>query len=169
METALLKEKIKDSIIKMHNYLRAQDYYEDISSYALYTDDSYMSITMIFNTNSYLDKKRDDKYYLTYKFSPAEWYSENIKNDYSIYRNIFFNEISFILKRCALSGKDYEEILVNSCIEVLKDFRNSGVIPNNKLLLFMVSDYYDADTIIKWNSKFNNPNIISEIKEWLSD
>ena len=47
METALLKEKIKDSIIKMHNYLRAQDYYEDISSYALYTDDSYMSITMI--------------------------------------------------------------------------------------------------------------------------
>ena len=68
-----------------------------------------------------------------------------------------------------MSGKDYEEILVNSCIEVLKDFRNSGVIPNDKLLLFMVSDYYDADTIIKWNSKFNNPNIISEIKEWLSD
>lgn len=72
METGLSKKKIKESIIKMHNYLKTQDYYEDINSYALYTDDGYMSITMIFNTNSYLDKKKDDKYYLTYKYSPAE-------------------------------------------------------------------------------------------------
>lgn len=47
METGLSKKKIKESIIKMHNYLKTQDYYEDINSYALYTDDGYMSITMI--------------------------------------------------------------------------------------------------------------------------
>ena len=38
METGLSKKKIKESIIKMHNYLKTQDYYEDINSYALYTD-----------------------------------------------------------------------------------------------------------------------------------
>ena len=32
----------------------------------------------------------------------------------------------------------------------------------------MVSDNYDADSIIRWNSEFNNPEIISEINKWVS-
>ena len=123
METGLSKKKIKESIIKMHNYLKTQDYYEDINSYALYTDDGYMSITMIFNTNSYLDKKKDDKYYLTYKYSPAEWYSEILKSDSLIYGNTFFDEISCFLKERALSGGDNEKNVIDDCIEALKDIR----------------------------------------------
>ncbi|MDC2304073.1 MULTISPECIES: DUF4303 domain-containing protein [Bacteroides] len=169
METGLSKKKIKESIIKMHNYLKTQDYYEDINSYALYTDDGYMSITMIFNTNSYLDKKKDDKYYLTYKYSPAEWYSEILKSDSLIYGNTFFDEISCFLKERALSGGDNEKNVIDDCIEALKDIRNRGEITHDKILLFMVSDCYDEEAIIKWNSKLNTLDIANEIKKWLSD
>lgn len=68
----------------------------------------------------------------------------------------------------ALSGEDNEALFINTCLEVLKDFRNSGEITNDKILLFMVSDNYDADSIIRWNSEFNNPEIISEINKWVS-
>lgn len=169
METGLTKEKIKESIIKMLNYLKTQDYYEDINSYALYTDDGCMSITMIFNTNSYLDKKKDDKYYLTYKYSPAEWYSEILRSDSLIYGNTFFDEISCFLKERALSGRDNESNVIDDCIEVLEDVRNSGEITHDKILLFMVSDCYDEEAIINWNSKLNTLDIINEIKKWLSD
>ena len=169
METGLSKKKIKESIIKMHNYLKTQDYYEDINSYALYTDDGYMSITMIFNTNSYLDKKKDDKYYLTYKYSPAEWDSEILKSDSLIYGNTFFDEISCFLKERALSGGDNEKNVIDDCIEALKDIRNSGEITHDKILLFMVGDCYDEEAIIKWNSKLNTLDIANEIKKWLSD
>lgn len=168
METGLSKEKMKESIIKMHNYLKAQDYYENINSYALYTDDGYMSITMIFNTNSYLDKKKDDRYYLTYKYSPAEWFSETLRSDSLICGNTFFNEISCFLKESALSGGDNEKIVIDGCVEALEDFRNSGEITHDKILLFMVSDCYEEEAIIKWNSKLNTSDILNEIKEWLS-
>ena len=80
-----LKEDIYNSTLGMYGYLKKQDYYKDINSYALYTDDSFMSISFAFNTNSYLEKKKNDEYYLTYKFSPAEWFSETLRNDVIIY------------------------------------------------------------------------------------
>ena len=168
MDKDRLKKCIMESIIKMHSYLKEQGYYEDINSYALYTDDGYMSLSMLFNTSSYLDEKWDDIDFLTYKFSSAEWYSEIIKNDVLISNNSFFNDISCLLRDSALSGEDNEALLINTCLEVLKDFRNSGEITNDKILLFMVSDNYDADSIIRWNSEFNNPEIISEINKWVS-
>ena len=72
------------------------------------------------------------------------------------------------MRDSALSGEDNEALLLNTCLEVLKDFRNNGEITNDKILLFMVSDNYDADSIIRWNSEFNNPEIISEINKWVS-
>lgn len=58
MEKDRLKKNIMESIFKMHSHLKEQGYYEDINSYALYTDDGYMSLSMLFNTSSYLDEKR---------------------------------------------------------------------------------------------------------------
>lgn len=52
MDKDRLKKCIMESIIKMHSHLKEQGYYEDINSYALYTDDGYMSLSMLFNTSS---------------------------------------------------------------------------------------------------------------------
>lgn len=169
MKKNLLKEKIISSILEMHNYLKMQDYYEDINSYALYTDDSLMSISLIFNTNSYLNRKKNDKYYLTYKYNPAEWFSETLKNDTIIYKNVYFYEISRLLKEWALSNHDNEEVLIDCCISALKELKNSTDLGKDKLLLFMVSDCFYGEDIVKWNSQYNTNEVIEEIKIWIKD
>jgi len=162
-----LKEDIYNSTLGMYGYLKKQDYYKDINSYALYTDDSFMSISFAFNTNSYLEKKKNDEYYLTYKFSPAEWFSETLRNDVIIYKNIYFEKVSHLLKKMALSNYNYEEMFIDYCISALKEFKCNNEIEKNKLLLFMVSDYFDEENIINWNSQLNTSQVVSEMKIWL--
>lgn len=166
MEKKLLEEKIINSILEMHNYLKMQVYYEDINSYALYTDDGFMSMSFIFNTNSYLNRKKKDKYYLTYKYNPAEWFSETLKNDPIIYKNVYFNQISHLLRERALSNHDNEKMLIECCISALKELKNNAYLGKDKLLLFMVSECFNEEDIFKWNSQLNATEIIEEIKLW---
>lgn len=169
MEKKLLKEKITSSILDMYNYLKKQDYYEDINSYALYSDDSYMSLTLVFNTNFYLNRRKSEKYYLTYKYNPAEWFSETLKNDPVVYKNIYFDEITHILKEWALLGLTNEKILIDCCIGALKDFKKHADLEKDTLLLFMISDCFDEDEIVKWNNQLNTNDITEEIKIWIEN
>ena len=67
----------------------------------------------------------------------------------------------------ALSNYNYEEMFIDYCISALKEFKCNNEIEKNKLLLFMVSDYFDEENIINWNSQLNTSQVVSEMKIWL--
>ena len=48
-----MREEIISSIQNLVNYLKNKDYWNDINSFCLYTDEDLMSLSLLFNTNSY--------------------------------------------------------------------------------------------------------------------
>ena len=74
MNTVQLKDAIVKAISDTVEYISKESYWDDLISFSLYSDEDYMSLALLFNTNAHYQDVYDDEYPLTYKFSPAEWF-----------------------------------------------------------------------------------------------
>src|SRR3712207_6125314 len=95
-----MKNKIILAIKSEVAYLKKQQYWEDIFSFCLYTDEDATSLSLLFNTKNFYSIAMDKEYPLTYKFMPSEWFSETLtlSDDEKIYSNFFFKDIETLLR-----------------------------------------------------------------------
>ncbi len=131
-----------------------------------------MTLSFIFNTDEHLKLMDNDPYYLTYKFSPAEWYSETVKDDPIIKNNKFFAEISKSLYTYVMKKKTdidtHRDKFEETCISSLKYCISTNAFEKqDAFYLFMMSDVYDKEPILKWNKEINSPEIVAELTKWL--
>jgi hypothetical protein len=144
-------------------FLQTENFWKDIISFCLYTDEDCMSISYLFNTLPHLNKHTDDEFYLTYKYNPAEWFSDNNYNNNIL--NDLLSDIRNNLKNTVLNEKNnnkHKKYFINCCLSVLKNVS----IPN-VFSLFMMSDYFDKKDILKWNKPIIPRENIIEFKKWV--
>ncbi|ERT11653.1 DUF4303 domain-containing protein [Photorhabdus temperata] len=170
-----LEENIISGIVDMISYIKDKEYWEDISSFCLFTDESFMSISLLFNTNNHFHSVKDNEYPLTYKYSPSEWFSESIsKNDDKyIYNN---TALSMVSAELLASSNDYDFIKHrDSVIRVFINAMNHCISKNifqkgsSAIYLFMISDCYDGEDILAWNTSLNTDSIKKEIICWVEN
>ena len=168
-----MREEIISSIQNLVNYLKNKDYWNDINSFCLYTDEYLMSLSLLFNTNSYYTHTLDPEYPLTFKFMPSEWYSETIKleEDEILYNNTFFKEIEEELRKIQFGERSKIPNLYKQLIEAMKYCISTGVFPKKEsnIYLVMKSDNYNGKDILKDNRELNSDKINSELKDFVKN
>lgn len=96
MDYQRLEKEIKTGICSFVEHIKPKPYWEDVSSFCLFTAESFMSLSLIFNTTGYFNKVKDINYPLTYKYSPSEWFSESLTKQDDDF--IFNNRIAHFVK-----------------------------------------------------------------------
>lgn len=174
MDYLKLKDEITHGIAAMIAHIKNEEYWDDVTSFCLFTDESLMSISLLFNTTSHFNKVKDDEYPLTYKYSPSEWFSETIRNEMDpfIYNNKAFSDVSAELLSNS-NREDFElhkEKVIASCLESMKFCIENKVFEkaDELIYLFMISDCYEGKDILAWNNGLNNSKVKKELKKWVS-
>ena len=164
-----LIEKITLATINAFSELRKKHPLKEFIAFALYSDESAMTVLPSANTKSHLQKMQaedsDDPLY--YKFSTAEWEFEYIGAEY-------FDDICEYLRNEheSIDGDAEFELFQNEvfeiCVEVLSKLKHERFF-TSELLVFSVSDYRDTPREVNWIKKLNSKNDALEFKKWLSE
>lgn len=175
MDFEKLEIDIINSITDTITHIKKQIYWDDINSFCLYTDENFMSLSLLFNTNSYFERTKDSTHPLTNKYSPAEWFSETIsKNDDDyLYNNIAFSSVSSMMMEFSISDyfeenkNDISETCINAMINCIKNdiFQK----PESTIYLFMLSDSYHKEELLNWNKNLNTQIIQKEFLKWIDE
>lgn len=175
MDDVKIKDELISSIKNVIKHIETKEYWGDINSFCLYTDESVMSVALLFNTFSFYNDMKDIEYPLTYKYKPSEWFSETIKEseDPFLCNNVAFSTINSYL-RGSFSVSDFnnnKEMVIKACIEALHDCIENLFFKKDKHLvyMFMVSDCYDQKDIWNWNRALNVVEIQDEMKIWIEN
>lgn len=146
--------------------LLAENSGQNIYTYALFTDDSAMSIGFGANTQDYFNKKLEAESDLTeedfayFKWNIAEWKYEGYKDDY-------FEDINKKLTDLSLtSNRDELNILfdkvINIMVNSLKHAREKHINQVNQAVFFVtVTDDEFSEKIENYSAKILNPGEIS--------
>ncbi|MCC8381972.1 DUF4303 domain-containing protein [Xenorhabdus sp. PB30.3] len=177
MDFRKLEKDIIDSISNSVRHIKGQDYWEDINSFCLYTDESFMSLSLLFNTNMHFESVKDDEYPLTYKYSPAEWFSETISegDDEYLYKNTAFASVSSQMMAFSMSDEfeedDGRDDVIKACLNAIRYCIDENIFQKPKLTiyLFILSDGYDEKEILNWNKPLNESIIKKELTEWVKN
>lgn len=174
MNMKQLRDAIIEAIDKTIAHISRKTYWEDVISFSLYSDESYMSLALLFNTKSHFDDVKDEAYPLTYKFSPAEWFSETIFDDDFVNNNEAFASISSQLSQESINSGDFtlhKNTVEESCKLALLHCIENGVFKkaDDTIYLFMISDEYDEDEILRVNTLFNSDANNKLLKEWVDN
>ncbi|MDE9545362.1 DUF4303 domain-containing protein [Xenorhabdus bovienii] len=175
MDFLKLEKDIIDSVTNAIQHIKDQDYWDDINSFCLFTDESLMSLSLLFNTNKHFQSVKDDEYPLTYKYSPSEWFSETISVDadeYS-YKNTAFSSLSSQMMAFSMSDEFEEnrDDVIKACLNAIRHCINENIFqkPKSIIYLFMMSDGYDETEILNWNKPLNESFIKKELTEWVKN
>ncbi|MBD2806961.1 DUF4303 domain-containing protein [Xenorhabdus sp. ZM] len=173
MDFITLEKDIIEGICNIINHISEKNYWYDINSFCLYTDEWLMSLSLLFNTNKHYQSVKGGKYPLTYKYSPAEWFSEtiSINEDQYLYEGTAFSHLSAQLLHFSMSD-EFEENrgnIVQSCLNAIRYCIDEGIFKKGKstVYLFMMSDGYDENEMLCWNKSLNEYPIINELTEWV--
>lgn len=138
--------------------------YEDISSFALYTDAGGMTLCVAANTNEYLEKLQEEPDEVCYyTWVPDEWKHNYIDSK-------VLDELSNLLSLYVLNNnknfnlylKRFIEICIKS-LESLKIKHHSNL--EKTMLLFTISDYDGSLEKLEWVKRLNNTNIVKEYEK----
>lgn len=177
MDFKKLEEEVVRSITNTVKHIKKQHYWYDVNAFCLYTDESLMSLSLLFNTHTHLGSVTKKPYPLTYKYSPAEWFSETLSNidDEYLYNNTAFSSVSLQMMNFSMSDEFEEnenrENVIQACLRAIKQCLDITKFQTSKpsLFLFMISDNYDKNEILNWNISLNNVAIQKELIEWMTD
>lgn len=177
MDFKKLETDIVFSITNTINHIKKQSYWDNINSFCLYTDESFISISLLFNTNTYFEEKKDDTYPLTNKYSPAEWFSETISKDDDeyLYNNVAFSSVSSMMMKFSLSDEHEEDNDKNNiakvCINAMKFCIKNNLFqkPESTIYLFMLSDGNGEEELLNWNKDLNIQAIQKELLKWINE
>ncbi|WP_058910610.1 DUF4303 domain-containing protein [Entomohabitans teleogrylli] len=173
MDYLKLKNDIIHSIASLVEHIKEEEYWDEVISFCLFTDESLMSMSLLFNTTSHLNKVKDNNYPLTYKYSPSEWFSETICSDVDlfIYNNNAFSDVSAdLLANSAKTDFDFHrKKVIACCLEAMKSCIEKNIFNKSDglIYLFMMSDCYEGDEILSWNNDLNIGIVQKELKQWV--
>jgi Domain of unknown function (DUF4303) len=145
---------------------------EQLCGFALYTDESAMSLSVSINTETYLNKaaKRDPDNRTSYQWSPPEWKEEGYQENLFDKLNDELYEYHEQLSDEGGKGKFTRDFFA-ACVSVLQELKKSVPkgISKDFVLLFDISDYDDTPSLITWAKKLNPPKKAKEYeKMWSS-
>jgi hypothetical protein len=143
---------------------------ENISGFALYSDNSAMTMSASCNTHENL-KRLQNKYpgsdvYL--KWTPGEWKYELVRekefqNLCVLLRNEHFSEESSIFST-------HRNKIYSTAVEVLEELRAEGLfktINEDFVLQFGVSDFSDHKLEIGFVKRLNSEALAKEFEDWI--
>jgi Domain of unknown function (DUF4303) len=161
-----LKEKTKNTFIGCTEKLNIKD----ISGFALYSDNSAMTISVSCNTYEHLKEMQEEEkgYNEYFKWTPGEWKYEMInakefKNLSSILSDSHFetNNASFLTHR---------NRIYNIAVKVLEQLKNENLFKetsNDFVLMFAVSDFSEPELEISFVKRLNSEIQSDEFEQWV--
>ena len=148
---------------------------KEICGFALYSDNSAMTMSVSLNTCSYLEERQEDnpKYVAYYRWTPGEWRYEMVNSkEFKIFdrslQEAHFEENETGSNAGFLTHRNR---VYNSAIAVLKELRQEGLfdkMTNNFVLMFAVSDFSEPDFEIDSVKQLNSAELASEFEQWLA-
>jgi Domain of unknown function (DUF4303) len=148
---------------------------ENLCGFALYTDESAMSLSVSINSIDHLElvssKKPENR--ISYQWSPAEWKHEG-------YQESAFEEINdSLVEMSEKLGEDgteeaFEEFcekFFEQCVEALEGLKPfiPESISDDFVLMFEISDYDDTDAAIAWIKRLNTPKKARKFARMMRD
>lgn len=161
MDKKVLRAKIAKATVAAFKKALKEFGADELCGFALYTDESAMSLSVSVNTAAHLNKvsKRQPEHRASYQWSPPEWKVEG-------YEEKLFAKLNDELYAFheQLSGDSEKFVKFTGaffaiCVSVLKELKS--VMPENInqdfVLVFDISDYDDTAALIAWAKKLNSP------------
>ena len=170
-----LEERIKNAAAKIFRKALGEIGKNQLCGFALYTDESAMSLMATINTREHLQtiSENNPAYQKYYRWSPPEWKEEN-------YSPEFFDDINSELseyfdKRVESDTEENSDNFITeffeSCVRSLESLKKEipGDINDNFVLVFEVSDYEDTGTAVNWIRRLNNSTEAAEFANLMKD
>ncbi len=150
---------------------RHQYTFDEMCGFALYSDESAMSISVSINTYDFL-KEKNLKYPgndSSFKFSPGEWKFEMFYIAAMEELNSFLQEMHFKVDEKEFDT--YRRSIYDIAVKVLEQMKKEKMFPINEqfVLLFSVSDYSDSDLEISYVKRLNSMKITDEFEYWIKN
>jgi len=143
---------------------------DEICGFALYSDNSAMTISISLNTYSHLKALREEEpgYDQYFRWTPGEWKYEMINSNE-------FEELNDLLDKAHVDVTEvqfleYRNSVYNTAVEILEEMKNEGLfagMKNDFILMFAVSDFSEPKLEIEYVSRLNNEQKNVEFREWI--
>ncbi len=166
-----LSEKIRKATFAAFKKALDEVGKEELCGFALYTDESAMSLGVTINTAEHFNAvtKKRPKFKVSNQWSPPEWKEEG-------YEEELFEEISDELSEYNEEiGNDddqfteFTQSFFEECVEILEDLKKT--IPEDInadfVLVFDISDYEDTDELVTWVKRLNSPEKAADFEKMM--
>ena len=161
-----LKSLTKETFVKCTKKIDIKN----ICGFALYSDNSAMTISVSLNTNIHLkeNQNKEKGYDIYFKWTPGEWKYEMINSkEYEFLNKMLqdsHNEIedSYFLK--------HRNEVYNCGVEILEELKKEGVFRRANedfVVMFAISDFSEPELEIEFVKRLNSNPKTKEFKEWI--
>ncbi|MCD7936785.1 MAG: DUF4303 domain-containing protein [Tannerellaceae bacterium] len=143
---------------------------EGLSGFALFSDESAMTMSVIVNTVEYLEEavREYPEEALYYKFTPDEWKDDAFASEYLDTLNDWLVE-----KHEELVGHafvEHRDIIFRIAVEVLEELKEENLFAGTNstfVLLFAVSDSFDEEFMLNNFKRLNSGDLLVEYEEYI--
>jgi hypothetical protein len=161
-----LKKITSDTFIKCQEKVNP----EEISGFALYSDNSAMTISISLNTFDYLKEmnKEEPGYNEYFKWTPGEWKYEMINAKEFEKLNLLLQKTNFDVDDINFSRHRNE--IYNISVRVLEELRLENTfrrMTDNFVLMFAVSDFSEPDLEISYFKRLNKESESNNFEKWI--
>ena len=143
---------------------------EDLCGFALYSDESAMSISVTINSAPHLaaNRERKPRYADYYRWSPGEWKYETV--------NIAaFKDLNDLLQAALKevdqgSWRKHRNRIYDSAVRALEELKKEGLfkdVSDDFVLMFAVSELSEQELEIEWVERLNRKSLAEEFAAWL--
>lgn len=145
---------------------------EQLCGFALYTDESAMSLGASINTETHFNAvtKRRPKNRVSNQWSPPEWEKEGFAEEIFDEINDELYDYSDEIGDDDKKFTEFTESFFETCVEVLEDLKKNipEGINENFVLVFDISDYEDTDKLVEWAKRLNSSEKVEEFEEMMN-
>ena len=167
----LFKEKLKE--VSKQIYLKYEKQNgDDICGFALYSDDSAMSISISMNTYTYLNEqiKEDPSYECDFRFSPEEWKYDAIESEDIDRLSKLLESAHLRISRSKLAThKDRIFNIATTVLEELKQENLFKALKDDFVLLFSMSEFSDTALLLSSFKQLNSGEMAVRYEQWLEE
>ena len=169
-----LDAKIKNAAINAFGTALNEFGEDRLCGFALYTDESAMSLTASVNTVEHFNSAAEGnpEFRAQYLWSPPEWKIEGYQS--GLFDEINKNLSDYFDDRVESDTTDdnfqqFSQMFFENCVEALESVK--GKIPEkinrNFVLVFEISDYEDVEAAVTWVKRLNNSQKAEEFEKMM--
>jgi len=162
-----LKEKTKITFLKSLEKLNI----DEISGFALYSDNDAIAISATVNTFEYLKEMQElepgfDEYF---RWTPGNWKYEMFNGeDFDLLAKELRKSIEIEMSEAQFV--EYRNSVWNASVEVLEELKEEGLFSKMKpdfVLTFAISDFDDSELEIEYVKRLNNEEQTNVFIKWI--